>query len=178
MHTIEFLSLPQRDESVFRCSAWNWNSILEPPLRNFASVMEEPEFVGEEEEKPQGTEAGSIEKPCSLENLCRKEKRKALKKIKRKQLRKEEALKKLQEEEAQLNDPEEQRRIRLMELEEEERSERERKLFEERERAWLEAMELKKKKMAEEEEEEEQRRRALEEESTARQVFLSLLVIL
>ncbi|KAG6577355.1 Zinc finger CCCH domain-containing protein 5, partial [Cucurbita argyrosperma subsp. sororia] len=130
--------------------------------------MEEPEFVGEEEEKPQGTEAGSIEKPCSLENLCRKEKRKALKKIKRKQLRKEEALKKLQEEEARLNDPEEQRRIRLMELEEEERSERERKLFEERERAWLEAMELKKKTMAEEEEEE-QRRRALEEESTARQ---------
>ncbi|XP_038905963.1 zinc finger CCCH domain-containing protein 5 isoform X3 [Benincasa hispida] len=119
--------------------------------------MEEPNLIGEEEEKP-----------CSMENLCRKEKRKALKKIKRKQLRKEVALKMLQEEEARLNDPEEQRRIRLMELEEEERSERERKLFEESERAWMEAMELKKKKMAEEEEEEQQRR-ALEEESTARQ---------
>ncbi|KAE8650193.1 zinc finger CCCH domain-containing protein 5 isoform X2 [Cucumis sativus] len=121
--------------------------------------MEELELIGEEEEEV---------KPCSVENLCRKEKRKALKKIKRKQLRKELALKRLQEEEVRLNDPEEQRRIQLMELEEEERSERERKLFEERERAWMEAMELKKKKMAEEEEEEQQRR-ALEEESTPRE---------
>uniref|UniRef100_A0A9I9DCV6 Zinc finger CCCH domain-containing protein 5 n=1 Tax=Cucumis melo TaxID=3656 RepID=A0A9I9DCV6_CUCME len=129
--------------------------------------MEEPKLGGgggggEEEEEEEEV------KPCSVDNLCRKEKRKALKKIKRKQLRKELALKRLQEEEARLNDPEEQRRVQLMELEEEERSERERKLFEERERAWMEAMELKKKKMAEEEEEEQQRR-ALEEESTPRQ---------
>lgn len=50
----------------------------------------------------------------------------------------------------------------MMEEEEKERVERARREFEERERAWIEAMERKKKE--EEEEEEEERRKALEEE--------------
>ncbi|KAI3414430.1 uncharacterized protein J3R85_016332 [Psidium guajava] len=80
--------------------------------------------------------------------------------MKRKQLRKEAAAKEREEEEARMNDPEERRRVELMEKEEEERRERDRKEFEERERAWIEAMERKRK---EEEEEEEKRARALEE---------------
>ncbi|XP_062114320.1 uncharacterized protein At1g10890-like [Humulus lupulus] len=56
--------------------------------------------------------------------------------------------------------------VHLMEKEDAERSERERKEFEEREKAWLEAMDMKRKKMEEEEEEyEEQRKKALDEES-------------
>ncbi|XP_062080649.1 protein DETOXIFICATION 45, chloroplastic-like [Humulus lupulus] len=58
-----------------------------------------------------------------------------------------------------------------MEKEDAERSERERKEFEEREKAWLKAMEMKRKKMEEEEEEEyeEQRKKAMDEESRKQQ---------
>ncbi|KAM1160933.1 hypothetical protein TB2_000075 [Malus domestica] len=95
----------------------------------------------------------------------RKEKRKAMKKMKRKQTRKEMALKEREEHDAILNNPLELAKITMIEQEEAERSERERKIFEERERAWMEAMEVKRKKQIEEEEEEEQRRiKALEEE--------------
>ncbi|RXH73440.1 hypothetical protein DVH24_016262 [Malus domestica] len=95
----------------------------------------------------------------------RKEKRKAMKKMKRKQTRKEMALKEREEHDAILNNPLELAKITMIEHEEAERSERERKIFEERERAWMEAMEVKRKKQIEEEEEEEQRRiKALEEE--------------
>ncbi|XXG60608.1 hypothetical protein AAC387_Pa04g2470 [Persea americana] len=80
--------------------------------------------------------------PSKAETLagpCRKEKRKAAKKQKRKQIRKEIALRELEEEEARMNDPEEQLRIRMMEQEEAERCEKARKEFEERERLWMEA---------------------------------------
>lgn len=92
----------------------------------------------------QGASTCPDEYPCELEaetltGLCRKEKRKAAKKLKRKQMRKEIALKELAEGEAQLNNPEEQLRIRLAEQEEAERMERERKEFEEREKRWMEA---------------------------------------
>ncbi|KAF3337799.1 zinc finger CCCH domain-containing protein 5 [Carex littledalei] len=88
--------------------------------------------------------------------MTRKEKRKILKKLKRKQLRRDMAIREKEEEEARLNDPEEQLRLKKMEEEERERSERERRLFEERERLWIEA----KKK---EEEEAERQRKLLEE---------------
>ncbi|KAL4184142.1 hypothetical protein AMTRI_Chr11g101910 [Amborella trichopoda] len=91
----------------------------------------------------------------TLAGLCRKEKRKAVKRLKRKQLRKETALKEREEEEARANDPEEQLRMRVREQEEAERLERERNEFDERERLWIEAA----KKRAEEEE----ARKALEE---------------
>ncbi|PKA66754.1 Zinc finger CCCH domain-containing protein 5 [Apostasia shenzhenica] len=87
----------------------------------------------------------------------RKEKRKVLKKLKRKQIRKEAAIRDREEEEALLNDPEEQLRLRLREKEESERAERVRMEFEERERLWLEAAV---EKMAWEDE----RRKQLEEE--------------
>ncbi|XP_030497115.2 zinc finger CCCH domain-containing protein 5 [Cannabis sativa] len=123
----------------------------------------------EEEEREMQPEFEGL----ALENgMNRKEKRKALKKMKRKQIRKEVAMKEREEVEAWLNDPEEQKRISLMEHEEAERSARERKEFEEREKAWLEAMEMQRKKKMEEEEEEEeeQRRKALDEESRKQQV--------
>ncbi|XP_031482583.1 zinc finger CCCH domain-containing protein 5 isoform X2 [Nymphaea colorata] len=69
----------------------------------------------------------------------RKEKRKEAKKLKRKQLRKDLAVKEREEEEARLNDPEEQVRLRLKEQEEAERAEKEKRLFDEREATWLEA---------------------------------------
>ncbi|XP_077249692.1 zinc finger C-x8-C-x5-C-x3-H type family protein isoform X2 [Tasmannia lanceolata] len=76
--------------------------------------------------------------------LGRREKRKVLKKMKRKNIRKEIALKELEEEEARLNDPEEQIRIRLKEKEEAEIMAREKKEFEERETLWIEAAEKRK----------------------------------
>ncbi|XP_020577019.1 zinc finger CCCH domain-containing protein 5 [Phalaenopsis equestris] len=69
----------------------------------------------------------------------RKEKRKALKKLKRKQARTDAAIREREAEESRLNDPEEQLRLRLLEQAEAEKAERERKEFEERERLWLEA---------------------------------------
>ncbi|RRT52353.1 hypothetical protein BHE74_00035303 [Ensete ventricosum] len=91
----------------------------------------------------------------------RKEKRKALKKLKRKQMRREAAIRDREEDDAWSKDPEEQRKIRLREQEEVEIAERERKLFEERERLWLEAAAARKAA----EEEEEQRRKELMEKS-------------
>ncbi|KAM6567170.1 hypothetical protein CsatA_019940 [Cannabis sativa] len=132
----------------------------------------------EEEEREMQPEFEGL----ALENgMNRKEKRKALKKMKRKQIRKVVAMKEREEVEPWLNDPEEQKRINLMEHEEVKRSARERKEFEEREKAWLEAMEMQRKKKMEEEEEEEeeaQRRKALDKESRKQQVlifFFSLL---
>ncbi|KAL5787011.1 hypothetical protein ACOSP7_003960 [Xanthoceras sorbifolium] len=99
-------------------------------------------------------------------SLSRKEKRKLAKKMKRKEKRKEMAEKEKEEEEAE--DPEEQRKLETMLREAEEERERALKEFEERERLWIQAMELKKKKEEEEEEEEEERRKALEEEQEAK----------
>ncbi|XP_042487693.1 zinc finger CCCH domain-containing protein 5 [Macadamia integrifolia] len=87
-------------------------------------------------------------------DLSRKEKRKIAKKLKRKQIRRQAALKERAEEEARLNDPEEQLRIRLKEQEEAEILEIQRKEFEEHEKLWIEAA-----KKAEEE----AQRRLLEE---------------
>ncbi|CAA6660188.1 unnamed protein product [Spirodela intermedia] len=91
----------------------------------------------------------------------RKEKRKALKKLKRKEIRRELAIKEREEEEALANDPEEQLRIRLREQEEQEAAERERKAFEESERFWLQTLATRRA----EQEEETRRKRLLEEES-------------
>ncbi|XP_030955491.1 zinc finger CCCH domain-containing protein 5 isoform X2 [Quercus lobata] len=122
----------------------------------------------EEEEEREMMEEVEEETEGMAERMRRKEKRKAKKKMKRKQMRKEMAEKEREEEEARLNDPEEQRKLRMMEEEEKERMERDRKEFEEREKAWIEAMERKKKE-EEEEEEEERRKKALEEDSRRQQ---------
>ncbi|CAL9214404.1 unnamed protein product [Arabidopsis halleri] len=101
-----------------------------------------------------------------LAEMSRKEKRKVLKKLKRKQVRKEIAEKEREEAEAKLNDPAEQERLKAIEEEEARRREKELKVFEESERAWKEAMEIKRKKEEEEEakrEEEERRWKDLEE---------------
>lgn len=88
-----------------------------------------------------------------------------MKKMKRKQTRKEMALKEREEHDAILNDPLELAKITMIEQEEAERSEREGKIFEERETAWIEAMEVNRKTQIEEEEEEERTRiKAREEE--------------
>ncbi|XVE91021.1 hypothetical protein DITRI_Ditri20bG0122600 [Diplodiscus trichospermus] len=94
----------------------------------------------------------------------RKEKRKEIKRMKRKQLRKEAAEKEREAEEARLKDPEEQKRIEKEEEEERRRREIALKEFEERERAWIEAMEIKR-KAQEDEEEEEQKRNDLKEDA-------------
>ncbi|KAM4133925.1 hypothetical protein ACJW30_01G368700 [Castanea mollissima] len=132
---------------------------------------EDEEEEEEEREMMEEVEEESVRKETEgmAERMRRKEKRKAKKKMKRKQVRKEMAEKEREEEEARLNDPEEQRKLRMMEEEEKERMERDRKEFEEREKAWIEAMERKKKKEEEEEEEEERRKKALEEDSRRQQ---------
>ncbi|KAJ3696751.1 hypothetical protein LUZ61_000456 [Rhynchospora tenuis] len=91
--------------------------------------------------------------------MSRKEKRKVMKKLKRKQVRREMAIREKEEEEARLNDPEEQLRLKRLEEEERERAEKERRLFEERERQWIEAN----KRRKEEEEEAERQKKLLEE---------------
>lgn len=103
----------------------------------------------------------------------RKEKRKALKRLKRKEIRRELAIKEREEEQALANDPEEQLRIRLREQEEQEAAERERKAFEERERFWLQALETRRA----EQEEEARRKRLLEDESREDEVITPLLHI-
>ncbi|XP_047176269.1 zinc finger CCCH domain-containing protein 5-like isoform X7 [Vigna umbellata] len=70
-------------------------------------------------------------------SMGRKEKRKAMKKMKRKQTRKEAAESERREEEDRLNDPEEQRRMQLLEQEEAERMQRDTILFQEREKAFM-----------------------------------------
>ncbi|KAF7802169.1 zinc finger CCCH domain-containing protein 5-like isoform X1 [Senna tora] len=114
--------------------------------------MEEPSMEEEDKERTTCVEKNlEDEKIVSSGGMTRKEKRKAIKRLKRKQIRKDIAAREREEEEARLNDPEEQRRLLLMEKEEAERVERETKLFEERERAWIEAIEKKMKEAAEEE---------------------------
>ncbi|PIA47080.1 hypothetical protein AQUCO_01400050v1 [Aquilegia coerulea] len=117
----------------------------------------------EEKEEEGGDLSGSI-KSLKDAGFCRREKRKLAKKLKRKQIRKEIALKVREEEEAKLNDEEEQRRLLLKEKEEAEMIERQRKEFEERERLWMERAA----KKAQEEEEATQRK-LLEEESCRNQ---------
>ncbi|KAK9161960.1 hypothetical protein Syun_002862 [Stephania yunnanensis] len=102
---------------------------------------ESPEKISEFDEFRDEIAEDDPSKPAetlAISGLRGKERRKAAKKLKRKQLRKEIAVKAREEEEARLNDPEEQRRIALEEREEAERIERERKEFEERERVWIE----------------------------------------
>lgn len=91
--------------------------------------------------------------------LPRKEKRKALKKIKRKHTRIECAIREREEEEAHLNDQEEQLLLRLREQLEAEQAERDRREFEERERVWLEEAAARKAR----EEEDERLKKLLEE---------------
>ncbi|KAG7596526.1 Zinc finger CCCH-type [Arabidopsis suecica] len=129
------------------------------------------EQANEKEEEERHEEAagekesfeGSKEKAAEM---SRKEKRKAMKKLKRKQVRKEIAAKEREEAKAKLNDPAEQERLKAIEEEDARRREKELKDFEESERAWREAMEIKRKKEEEEEakrEEEERRWKDLEE---------------
>lgn len=89
--------------------------------------------------------------------LCRKEKRKLLKKEKRKHKRKELAQKAREEEGAWRNDPDQQRRLQIEEELENERVEKERREFEDRERIFREELVTRKQK----EEEEEQQRLAI-----------------
>ncbi|KAK8950965.1 Zinc finger CCCH domain-containing protein 5 [Platanthera zijinensis] len=93
-------------------------------------------------------------------NQSRKEKRKALKKLKRRQIRTEAAIKEREEEDALLNAPEEQLLLRVREQEEAEQAERNRREFEERERVWLEEVAARKAR----EEEDARRKKLLEEE--------------
>ncbi|PRQ19812.1 putative U2 auxiliary factor small subunit [Rosa chinensis] len=113
-------------------------------------------------ETPAEKEGDGGVQPKMEARMSRKEKRKTMKKMKRKQTRKEIALKQQEEEEARLQDPQE---LINMEQEEAKRSESVRIIFEERERAWIEAMEIRKKKRIEEEE---RRISALEYEELSR----------
>ncbi|KAF5187587.1 Zinc finger ccch domain-containing protein [Thalictrum thalictroides] len=115
----------------------------------------------EEEEGEGPSESIKIFKDAGF---CRREKRKLAKKLKRKHIRKEIALKVREEEEARSNDDEEQRRLLLKEKEEAEMIERQRKEFEEQEKLWMERAA----KKAQEEEEESQRK-LLQEESCRHQ---------
>ncbi|XP_057428266.1 zinc finger CCCH domain-containing protein 5 isoform X2 [Lotus japonicus] len=74
----------------------------------------------------------------------RKEKRKEMKRLKRKQKRKEMAEKERMEEEARLNDPEELMRLQLIEQQEAERMEKDRIAFDQREKAFIETINLNK----------------------------------
>ncbi|KAK8966652.1 Zinc finger CCCH domain-containing protein 5 [Platanthera guangdongensis] len=93
-------------------------------------------------------------------NQSRKEKRKALKKLKRRQIRTEAAIREREEEDARLNAPEEQLLLRVREQEEAEQAERNRREFEEREQVWLEEVAARKAR----EEEDARRKKLLEEE--------------
>ncbi|KAK9095801.1 hypothetical protein Sjap_021298 [Stephania japonica] len=97
------------------------------------AISEFDEFINEIEEDPT-----KPSQTLAIRGLRGRERRKVAKKLKRKQLRKEIAVKAREAEEARLNDREEQRRVALREREEAERIERERKEFEERERVWIE----------------------------------------
>ncbi|KMZ67623.1 putative U2 splicing factor subunit [Zostera marina] len=93
--------------------------------------------------------------------MSRKEKRKSMKKQKRKQIRKAIAVKERTEEESRRDDPDEQLKARLREMEEVEVFEREMNKFEERERLFLESVATKK---AMETAEAEQRQKMISEE--------------
>ncbi|KAL9305650.1 Zinc finger CCCH domain-containing protein 5 [Arabidopsis thaliana] len=130
--------------------------------------MEQANEKEEEErhEEAAGEKESFEESKEKAAEMSRKEKRKAMKKLKRKQVRKEIAAKEREEAKAKLNDPAEQERLKAIEEEDARRREKELKDFEESERAWREAMEIKRKKEEEEEakrEEEERRWKDLEE---------------
>ncbi|KAK6945548.1 RNA recognition motif domain [Dillenia turbinata] len=112
--------------------------------------------MAEEEEEKEAEGEEVIE--TKWESMSREERRRAIKKRKRKQLKTEMAVKRREEQEARLNDPEWQMRIKLEEEEEAKRLEIERIKFEESEKLWIEAMEEKKK-----EEEEEARGKSFEQ---------------
>ncbi|CAN8294454.1 unnamed protein product [Cochlearia groenlandica] len=122
--------------------------------------------MDKQREKGEGERHEESEIRKESAEMSRKEKRKAMKKLKRKQMRKEIAAKEREETEAKLNDPAEQERLKAVEEEEARIREKEIKDFEDSERAWREAMEIKKKKEEEEEakrEEEDKRCKDLEE---------------
>ncbi|KAG0480567.1 hypothetical protein HPP92_011425 [Vanilla planifolia] len=100
---------------------------------------------------------GGSPDPAATVGQSRKEKRRVLKKLKRKQIRKETAIREREEEKALVNDPEVQIQLLLVEKEAVESAERVRREFEERERIWLEASKAR-------EEEDELRRKLLFEE--------------
>uniref|UniRef100_A0A0D3DNW4 Uncharacterized protein n=1 Tax=Brassica oleracea var. oleracea TaxID=109376 RepID=A0A0D3DNW4_BRAOL len=125
---------------------------------NAIGIME-PRNEKEEGERLEEAMGGFEESKEKSAEMSRKEKRKAMKKMKRKQVRKEIASKEREEAEAKLNDPAEQEKLKAIEEEEERKREKELREFEESERAWREAMEIKRKK----EEEEERRWKELEE---------------
>lgn len=95
----------------------------------------------------------------------RREKRKSMKKQKRKQIRKAIAIKKRIEEESRADDPDEQLKARLREMEEAEVLKREMKEFEERERLFLESVATRK---AMEKAEAEQKQKVISEEFGSR----------
>ncbi|KAK9033034.1 hypothetical protein V6N11_018072 [Hibiscus sabdariffa] len=110
-------------------------------------------------------EGGGMIENHPMEKKSRKEKRKELKKMKRKQWRKEAAEKEREAEEARLNDPEEQNRIAREEEDERKRNELALKEFQERERAWIQAMEIKRKAQQDREEEESRKNDFKEDDS-------------
>ncbi|EOY25726.1 Zinc finger C-x8-C-x5-C-x3-H type family protein isoform 3 [Theobroma cacao] len=128
--------------------------------------------MGEAETALKEEEGGGERENHQMEK-SRKEKRKQMKKMKRKQVRKEAAEKEREAEEARLNDPEEQMRIQREEEEERKRREIALKEFEERERVWIEAMEMKRKAQEEEEKEEEEKRKDLKEDANGEQEEMS-----
>ncbi|KAG2396402.1 Zinc finger CCCH domain-containing protein [Vigna angularis] len=89
-------------------------------------------------------------------SMGRKEKRKAMKKMKRKQTRKEAAESERREEEDRLNDPEEQRRMQLLEQEEAERMQRDTILFQEREKAFMDMIITRQRQQQQQERDQEQ----------------------
>ncbi|QCD98698.1 splicing factor U2AF a subunit [Vigna unguiculata] len=89
-------------------------------------------------------------------SMGRKEKRKAMKKMKRKQTRQEAAERERREEEGRLNDPEEQRRMQLLEQEEAERMQRDIILFQEREKAFMDMIITRQQQQQQQQQEQEQ----------------------
>lgn len=79
-----------------------------------------------------------------------------MKKMKRKQTRKEAAERERREEEDRLNDPEEQRRMQLLEQEEAERMQRDTILFQEREKAFMDMIITRQRRQQQQEREQEQ----------------------
>ncbi|MED6196336.1 hypothetical protein PIB30_046511 [Stylosanthes scabra] len=131
------------------------NEILTSAATNHEVLTEAAKMMESKEEEEEKKE------------MNRKEKRKALKKMKRKQIRKEIAIMERVEEEACLNDPEEQRRMQLLEEQEAERMERDRMLFEERERAWMESQQRIQQQQEQEQDQQQQQIDLLEESQSA-----------
>ncbi|GAY58403.1 hypothetical protein CUMW_186760 [Citrus unshiu] len=119
------------------------------------------------------SESNRVAEAVNEAKMSRKEKKKMAKKKRRKDKRKEMAANEREEEEARSKDPEERRKFEMMIKEEEEKRERALKEFEERERLWIQEMELKKKKV---EEEEEERRKVMEDREKEEAAMKQLLV--